>query len=118
MGRGWFINEKEFISLLKLNFENEISFSINQKVFDNDGAVIARFQIAGFEVEIFGQNKAIEKHLAYRHLLIEFKLLKTKGEQFRESIIELKKNGMKTEAAFCKLLNLTGDPYHALLSLE
>ena len=37
---------------------------------------------------------------------------------FRRQIIDLKKQGLKTEPAFAKLLALTGDPYVELLSFE
>lgn len=51
-------------------------------------------------------------------MLIEYNLLKTYGDPFRERIIQLKKQGIKTEPAFAQLLGLKGDPYLALLDLE
>ena len=33
----------------------------------------------------------------------------------KEEIVSLKKQGYKTEPAFCKVLGLKGDPYHSLI---
>jgi hypothetical protein len=50
-------------------------------------------------------------------MLIEHSLLTEKGEHFRQEIIKLKRQGLKTEPAFAKLLGLDGDPYKAILKL-
>lgn len=51
-------------------------------------------------------------------MLIEHQILLEKGESFRQEIISLKKQGIKTEPAFAQLLGLSGDPYEAILRLE
>jgi hypothetical protein len=40
------------------------------------------------------------------------------GERFKNEVIKLKKQGIKTEPAFASLLGLPGDPYGALLKFE
>ena len=80
-------------------------------------ALKANFLIDGFEIEIFGQNIPTTEQNAYRHLVIEHQLLLEKGEHFRLQIIDLKKQGYKTEPAFAELLGLDGDPYEVLLDL-
>jgi GTP-dependent phosphoenolpyruvate carboxykinase len=50
-------------------------------------------------------------------MVVEYKLLKRLGEPARETIIELKKSGYKTEPAFAKLLHIPGDPYEELLEM-
>ncbi|WP_343330978.1 DUF4269 domain-containing protein [Polaribacter staleyi] len=55
---------------------------------------------------------------AYRHMIVENKILKEKGFEFKQSIKKLKSNGTKTEPAFAKLLGLEGNPYTELLKLE
>ena len=50
-------------------------------------------------------------------MMVEYQLLKEKGEGFKQQIIDLKKSGFKTEPAFAIALGLTGDPYEALLQL-
>jgi hypothetical protein len=48
-------------------------------------------------------------------MLIEHRLLLKHGEAFKNKVIELKQNGLKTEPAFAKLLGIEGDPYEELL---
>ena len=50
-------------------------------------------------------------------MIIEHKLLNLYGENFTKEIVRLKKQGLKTEPAFVKVLNLEGDPYEQLLLL-
>lgn len=100
------------------NFSGYKDFEIYVREKRNGKAVICRFNYNDFEIEIFGQNKAVESQMAYRHMLVEAKILNEKGEDFRRKIIELKENGVKTEPAFAQLLNLKGDPYTSLLEFE
>lgn len=72
----------------------------------------------GFEIEIFGQTIPTKQQFAYRHMMVEHNLLNKYGEVFRQQIIELKRQGHKTEPAFAIALNLTGDPYMELLKFE
>ncbi|MNY83296.1 hypothetical protein D3C86_2259750 [compost metagenome] len=50
-------------------------------------------------------------------MYVEYNLLSIHGEQFRQHIIELKKQGLKTEPAFAQALGIKGDPYLELLKL-
>lgn len=72
------------------------------------------FMLEGFPIEIFGQNKPTKQQNAYLHMMAEYKILKEKGEEFKQRIIELKKQGIKTEPAFGILLGLE-NPYEDLL---
>lgn len=109
-------NEEEFKHNLKLYFGQERDFSISEN--KKYQSIKANFFIDGFEIEIFGQNTPTQKQNAYRHMITEYKLLLENDENFRQEIIELKKQGYKTEPAFAKLLGLEGDPYKALLNYE
>jgi hypothetical protein len=107
-----------FTEDIELHFSKKMNFSISRKRIGSQISVVARFLGTNFLIEIFGQNLPIEKQNAYRHMLIEAEILEKEGDNFRKSIIELKKKGMKTEPAFAKLLDLGGDPYLALLKYE
>ena len=94
-------------------------FQIWENANFNPVAVVASFMTNDFEIEIFGQNRISTQQNAYRHMLIEHKLLLEKGESFRKEIIELKKSGLKTEPAFTKALGLKGEnPYTELFQFE
>jgi hypothetical protein len=87
-----------------------------KEVFINEvKCIIVNFCLDGFEFEIFGQNVPSQQQNAYKHMIIEHSILKERGEDFREKVINLKLQGYKTEPAFAKLLGLKGNPYKALL---
>ena len=90
-------------------------FDVKEKTIRNRLTVISRFTYQDFFIEIFGQNRPVKEQEAYRHMLIEYKILEEKGENFRQEILALKKKGYKTEPAFAKLLGLDGAPYKELL---
>ncbi|CAH0227652.1 hypothetical protein SRABI27_02390 [Pedobacter sp. Bi27] len=109
-------DKNEFIDKLNVLFRSEKDFIIRESLkFD---AIKANFIIDGFEIEIFGQNIPTARQNAYRHMLIEHKLLLARDEKFRQDIIDLKNQGYKTEPAFAKLLRLDGNAYEELLKLE
>lgn len=109
-------NKIEFINLLKKFFSKELNFSLKEVKILNEETVITNFRIDNFEIEIFGQNIPCKFQNAFKHMLIEYQILQEKGEEFRQKVIELKMQGIKTEPAFAKLLNLIGDPYISLLN--
>jgi len=106
----------EFVDQLTAVFGSQKDFSVIESTKFN--AIKATFKIEGFEIEIFGQNKPATQQNAYRHMLIEYKLLLENGEAFRQKIISLKKQGYKTEPAFAKLLGMKGNAYEELLKLD
>ena len=79
---------------------------------------IARFNTNSFEIEIFGQNIPVEQQNAYRHMLTEYKILQQKGVVFKRKVTALKKQGLKTEPAFARLLGIKGNPYEELLDFK
>ena len=81
-------------------------------------SVVARFTLEQFQIELFAQSVPTKEQFGYRHMLIEHQLLQERGEEFRQQIIQLKKDGYKTEPAFAKLLGLVGDPYGELLNVK
>jgi hypothetical protein len=113
-----FSNKLEFQKSITSNFSNEKGFTIRENPFLGTHAIIANFFLAGFEIEIFGQTTPTRQQFGYRHMLVEHNLLNQYGEEFRKQIIDLKREGYKTEPAFAKALNLAGDPYLELLKFE
>jgi Domain of unknown function (DUF4269) len=111
-------NLDAFEEVLQEKFGSASGFKIGRIEIQDAEAVVANFQLDAFEIEIFGQNIPTRQQNAYRHMLIEYKLLREHGEQFRQKVIDLKRQGHKTEPAFALLLGLAGDPYKALLDIE
>ncbi|MDR2011154.1 MAG: DUF4269 domain-containing protein [Bacteroidales bacterium] len=111
-------NKQEFIIDITRYFENEDNFKIYTTKIRNEDTVIASFSLDESDIEIFGQKVPVEQQFGYRHMIVEYNLIKEKGEEFRKEIVRLKKVGYKTEPAFAKLLDLEGDPYIELLKYE
>jgi hypothetical protein len=109
-------DKSQFIEALVSYFQNMKGFKVtNNTVFNSTKA---NFYIDDFEFEIFGQDLESFQQNAYQHMIIEQRLLIEKGEKFRQEIIKLKRQGLKTEPAFAKLLGLDGNPYKELLKLK
>lgn len=113
-----FKNKQEFIEVLEQHFYSYEKFSLREIDTPAVNAVVCNFYCNGMEIEVFGQELPTLQQAAYRHMVIEHKILLEKGEYFRQQIITLKKQGYKTEPAFALLLGLEGNPYEALLDLE
>ncbi len=76
------------------------------------------FSHGGFTVEVFGQALPVTQQGAYRHMVIQARLLGLGGDGLRRQIVALRQGGLKTEPAFARRLGVEGDPYVALLALE
>lgn len=111
-------NHTQFNRDLIKNFSDEKDFKIYSTHQNGIESTIAEFKTDHFLIEIFGQNIPTEKQNAYRHMMVEYQILKEKGIDFKKKIKHLKSTGLKTEPAFAKLLGLQGNPYLALLELE
>lgn len=108
----------EFEQLVNCEFGSYNNFKVCSFDKQSHKSIIARFQIDYFDIEIYCQDIPSKQQHAYRHMIIEYELLKLYGESFRLKIIELKRKGLKTEPAFGFLLGLTGNPYIELLQYE
>ncbi|GAA4301039.1 DUF4269 domain-containing protein [Nibribacter koreensis] len=108
----------EFKVTLSKSFNRYKDFRIVDKMVREQRTVIATFKVENFEIEIFGQNTPSQEQYAYRHMVIENHLLLSRGDQFRQTIRDLKVQGFKTEPAFAQALGLQGDPYLELLKEE
>ena len=90
---------------------------VTENTHAGEASVIARFQLDGLPVEIFGRTRPVEAHESYVHWLAEDRILKLAEDRLRTDIRALKLSGLKTEPAFAKALGLGGDPYAELLKL-
>lgn len=111
-------NFDEFARIVQAHYEARPGFLLHQRVMRKEPYILAQFQGSHFEIEIFGQDRSVVQQNAYRHMLVEYRLLQTYGNDFRNRIVALKQSGIKTEPAFAQELGLEGDPYEALLELE
>lgn len=98
-------------------FGRQPHFQVRSARRDNLPSVIASFTAEGFPIEIFGQPRLVMEQTAYRHMVVESRLLAIGGEAAQRKIRELKGTGLKTEPAFARLFHLQGDPYQQLLEL-
>jgi hypothetical protein len=113
-----FDDGQKFQSAIMNYFKEEENFKITEKKVLATLTIVANFVVDNFEIEIFGQSIPSKQQFAYRHLIAEHNLLNKYGDKFRQNIIDLKRQGHKTEPAFGIALGLTGDPYIELLKFE
>ena len=107
-----------FIKVLNNNFGEYENYILKNKQNDYNQIIVANFRFMGFEFEIYATSFPTETFNGYKHMLIENRILDLLGKEFREKVIALKIEGLKTEPTFAKLLGLSGDPYDELLKLK
>jgi Domain of unknown function (DUF4269) len=110
--------QERFEQLLRAHFGQYPGFEWQLLTMRGEASVLARFRAEGFDWEIFGQARPAARQYAVRHLAVEYRVLQLGGEAWRRAVQQLKQQGLKTEPAFARLLQLPGDPYEALLGLE
>ncbi|RWZ49771.1 DUF4269 domain-containing protein [Halobacillus fulvus] len=95
-------------------YRNKPAFYMKRTNIRGREVVKANFWFNNFEFELFAQHQPVHQQNAYLHMLIEYKLLQN-DPTLKEKILQLKKQGYTTEEAFCKRLNISGDPYEGLI---
>lgn len=103
---------EKFLSDKFSHFQN---FEIERRMSDKQNILICNFIIDQIPFEIYAENKPTHLQYGFLHMIKEFEILNQKGIRFKNEIIQLKKQGYKTEPAFAKLLGLIGNPYEELL---
>lgn len=106
--------EEDFLNDLMLSRFVPHDVTVEHPIINGEKCITLNFMLEGFPIEIFGQNKPTKEQNAYLHMVAEYKILQKEGEEFKQKIIELKKQGIKTEPAFGMLLRLE-NPYEDLL---
>ncbi|QDX91166.1 DUF4269 domain-containing protein [Brevibacillus laterosporus] len=81
-------------------------------------AIVLSFSYQGWLIEIFGQSIPVRQQNAYRHMIVEERMLRLAKDSARTDIRLLKEQGYKTEPAFVYYFQLGGeDPYDRMLQL-
>ncbi len=93
-------------------------FGCKGRMWQGHPSVVVNFDTPLFPIEIFAQDRPVTQQNAFRHMLIEERLLRLGGDTARTAILALRRSGMKTEPAFAVHFGLTGDPYIELLRLS
>lgn len=108
---------KRFEQELELHFGACPNYICSSKTVGGLLRTVANFTYRGLAFEVFGQPKPVTAQNAYRHMVIEHRMLGMGGLGTRDAIRKLKAEGLKTEPAFGRIFRLEGDPYEALLAM-
>lgn len=106
-----------FSAIMREEFGKMAAFTLRRMEHFSPPAVVASFKAMGWEIELFCQTIPTECQRGVRHFRIEKRLLAL-APSLLEAVMRLRRQGLKTEPAFAKVLSLSGDPYVALLELE
>lgn len=90
-------------------------FDARRMVLRGLDSAVVNFTLEDIRIELFAQDVPTTQQHAFRHMVIEHRILHQHGETFRKRVVALKEQGVGTEPAFAQLLGLAGDPYLALL---
>ena len=113
-----YFDADRFENYLEMHYGRQTNFTVEQKEKAGYWIVVAKFIYQGFKVEIYGALFPVASQNSYRHLQIEHRILELLGDEFKQQVVKLKQEGLKTEPAFAQLLEIEGDPYQQLLKLE
>ncbi|GLB48753.1 DUF4269 domain-containing protein [Neptunitalea lumnitzerae] len=103
---------EELPMLLHQQFSEYANYRLRMQA---DNVLVCNFSIEEVPFELYATNIPTQAQYAFKHMLKEYEILQKKGATFKAEVLALKKSGMKTEPAFCKLLGLEGNPYEVLL---
>lgn len=113
-----FMDADKFENKMENLFSKHNEFKVQQKEKNRYWVVVASFTYQNFPFEIFGTLFPVTDQNSYKHMLIEYRILQLLGNDFKQKVIQLKQEGLKTEPAFAKLFNINGDPYQQLINIE
>lgn len=106
-----------FEALLRRHYGTRPDFRLRHTRWQELPTVVSSFRAEG-AWEIFAQPRPTWQQQAVRHLQVEYAVLAAGGAAWQRAVQQLRQQGLKTEPAFAQLLELPGDPYAALLTLE
>lgn len=105
-----------FADLCKTLYGKFDEFKINYSFRHGHQYITVSFEYKGYIFELYGEDKPVILQNSYKHMVVEDRILKILGSNFKKEVVDLKARGLKTEPAFGKLLELE-KPYDDLLKL-
>ena len=103
---------KDTATFLQESFGHLPSFDLLQR---SENCLLCQFVLDDFQFELYCCDTPTQQQMGYLHLLKEHELLNLHGQELRKKVIYLKKQGLKTEPAFCKALHIEGDAFVEIL---
>ena len=111
-------NLKVWLACIRGSYGAYEEFQWEEDMSRGEPYVSVSFLFEGFQIELFGQKVPVQRQYAFRHMMIEGKILTQASALCKEAILKLKQEGLNTEHAFAQVLRLPGDPYKALLDIH
>lgn len=115
------IKSSDLDVLMVTNDFDQLAAKINiefpaAKIQIRENNLVANFTYQNLPIEIYAEEKHPLRQKAHRHLRVENRIIKLLGKDFKQRIIQHKMDGLKTEPAFGKELNLKNS-YDDLLEM-
>ena len=107
-------NLQQFLTSAREHYGKESGFRAQLR----EDHALARFTRASFLFELYCSVLPIESQLGYRHFQVMTRLETTLGQIASDAVRKRKSCGLSTEEAIADWLQLSGDPYQAVLQLE
>ncbi len=108
----------ELRSAIETHLSGKVALIINLKLIRGIPSLVCKFVYKNLPVEIFGQSIPSTEQWAFRHMVVEKRLLELGRPKLGEDVVGLKTKGENTESAFAKALGLDGDAFASVLALE
>lgn len=109
-----------FLARVEALFGDRPRFGVYRRPADErqPEAAVASFLLDDVPVELFAQSVPTHRQQAYRHFVVESRLLDLGGPELRDRVRAHRRRAESVEVAFARVLDLSGDPYAAVMDLE
>ncbi|MGF7056423.1 DUF4269 domain-containing protein [Brassicibacter mesophilus] len=110
-------NPQKFEQILIKEFGKFSEFTVVTRLVDGIASTVCSFEYDGFIFEVFAQPIKSTHQNAYKHMVVESRIMKIIGQRSKQEIRALKRNGYKTEPAFGVYLRISENPYDFLKAI-
>lgn len=107
---------EQFAEIVWASFGYYLDFYLRQWT-SGERCVVCDFFFDGWKFQIFGDQRIVVEQPAWRHFVVEERLLAIGGATLRQRVLAERAQGLKTEPAFAKVLGLQGDPFFVVEEL-